>query len=341
MPKPLALICLPALLSPLAAQAVIVPASSATARGTTQLNTLIRNSGAPRTYMHGINASQLVSIPTGAVITGVSFRFMVFSSNTASWPPADISWNDYQIWIGPAIAPASFTGNFMTNFSATPVQVRKGPMRLPANTYKNTNPPAPQPNVWGEFYFDFQSTYTYTGGNLGLLFSHPGSTDTATALYLECLASDASTHGVAFSQSVFPPGTAGTGATFCVPRIHYGYGKGCAGTGGKTPMLVQTENTTGGKGGTIRVTVTNGPASAICVHILGVTRIAAPLPGGCTLLTPPILTLGVPLDTFGETFVPLPVPPNVSVAVNMQSAILDKGAPAGLTFTNGVEPAGK
>jgi hypothetical protein len=340
MPRTLALLALPLLLSPLTAQAIIVPAANAASRGTSGLNTLVRNSGNPRTYMLGINASQLTGIPNGAVITGVSFRFSVSTSNSPSWPAADINWTDYQIWAGPAIPTAMFTGDFMKNFSAAPVQVRSGPMRLPAGSFKNTSPTAPLPNPWAEFYFDFQTAYTYTGGDLGLLFSHPGSTDTAAAQFIDYVANNAAAHGVSYAQSIFPPGTAGVVSSFCIPRIHFGYGKGCPGTGNKTPMLVQTENASGGLGGKILCTTANGPAGAICVFILGVSRISAQLPNGCFLLTPPALTLPVVLDNFGAAVLPLTVPPAVKVTVNLQSAILDKGAKGGLTTTNGVEPAG-
>jgi threonine aldolase len=78
--------------STLLAQSVVVPNANATTLGTAQLNSIIRNAANPRSYQYGINASQLAGVPIGSVITGVSVRFMVFASNPASWPPADITW---------------------------------------------------------------------------------------------------------------------------------------------------------------------------------------------------------------------------------------------------------
>ena len=335
--------CLPFVVlgTALAAQSVVVPNANAATRGTSQLNSLIRNSANPRTYMYGIPAAELAGIPAGSMLTGVSFRFMVFASNSPSWPPADITWNDYQIFAGPAVAPASFTGNFLGNFSSPPVQVRSGPMRLPAGTYVNTTPPAPAPNAWGEFYFDFQTTYLYTGGDLGLLFSHPGSNDTATAQYLETVASSPSTHGVAFTQSVFPPGVAGASSTFCVIRVHHGYGRGCAGSGGRTPMLVANQGTSGAQGGPILLATANAPANAPCAYVVGAIRASLPLPNGCTLLLPPMVTVPLTLDAFGGNVLRLTVPPNVLGVIDVQTAVIDAGAPGNFTLTNGVEPVAR
>jgi hypothetical protein len=328
-----------ATLAPLEAQSVVVPNANANTRGTSQLNTLVRNSGNPRTYMLGINATELTGIPLGATINGVSFRFQVFTSNSPSWPVNPITWTDYQVFAGPVIPPAAFTGNFMANFTGTPVQVRSGPMTLPANTYTNTSPPAPAPNAWGEFYFDFQTPYVHVGGDLGLLFSHPGSTDTSVAQYLGTVASSAAGHGVALTQSTYPVGTGGASTTFCIPRIHYGFGRGCPGTGGRIPNLVQSGNTSGGLGGTILMTTTNAPALAPAIYLLGRSRASIPLPNGCTVLTTPIFTLVVPLDGNGTGAVPLSVPPGVIGGFTVQSVVVDLGAPLFLTVTNGIEPS--
>src|SRR5437868_15045655 len=102
MNKPAALLVL-VLATRLAAQSVIAPASSASVRGPSGLNTLVRDSGQPRTYMLGINASELAAIPLGSQINGVSFRSYVGTGSPASWPTADVTWTNYDISVGPAI----------------------------------------------------------------------------------------------------------------------------------------------------------------------------------------------------------------------------------------------
>lgn len=309
----------------LPAQSVVVPAANATVRGSSQLNSIIRNAANPRTYMFGINAGELAGIPVGAAINGLSLRFMPFGSNSASWPAADIVWNN-------------FTGNFMANFAAVPVQVRSGPMVLPAGSFTNTNPPAPGVNAWSTFYFDFQVPYVYTGGDLALLFSHPGSTDTATAQYPEVVASSAGTHGVAYVQSVYPVGTAGAVSTFYVHRLHFGFGSGCPGSGGKVPNLVQSQNTHGGLGGPIRLAIGNGPASGVGLVALGFVNVPIPLGNGCTLVTVPVASSLLLLDAAGNGAFTLNVPPGAVGSLLAQAVVIDSGAPGGFTVSNGVTP---
>ena len=52
----------------------------------------------------------LSGIPVGAMINGLSFRANVSMNGTTAWPPADATWNAYDIWLGPSIPLASWTG---------------------------------------------------------------------------------------------------------------------------------------------------------------------------------------------------------------------------------------
>jgi hypothetical protein len=114
------------------AQSVVVPAASANTSGTSGLNTLTRNSGNPRTYMLGVNASELAGIPVGEMIVGVSFR--AYSGTAAAWPVADVSWSDYEVSVGPCIPTTTFTTTFASNFLVPPVLVRDGAMVIPCPT---------------------------------------------------------------------------------------------------------------------------------------------------------------------------------------------------------------
>src|SRR5262245_18475513 len=58
--------------SPLVAQSVVVPNANATVSATTLLNNVVRETGMPRSYMLGINASELSAIPLGSLINGIS-----------------------------------------------------------------------------------------------------------------------------------------------------------------------------------------------------------------------------------------------------------------------------
>lgn len=327
-----------ALATTLSAQSIVVPNANASTRGTAQLNTIIRNAGNPRTYQYGVNAAELAGIPIGATITGVSLRFQAFSGNSASWPPADITWTNYDIWVGPANPTASWVADPFANFTTPPQQVRSGPMTLDANTYTNTSPPAPTPNAWGEFFFDFQNPFLYLGGDLGFLFSHPGSTDATTAQYPETVVSDATTYGVGRTQSVYPPGTATAGTTFYVMRLHYGFGIGCPGSSGTPPVLVQNGDTTGGLGGNILLQIGNAPANTATLFALGVASITAPLGNGCTLLIAPAANVLAIADGKGRSRLTIAVPPGITGSLFVQGGVLDAAAPGGFTMTNSVQP---
>jgi len=323
----------------LAAQSVVVPNANATVRGTGQLNSIVRNAANPRSYQYGVNAAELAGIPPGSVLTGVSLRFMAFGSNSASWPAADITWTTYDIYAGPAAPIASWGGDPNANFAAPPQLVRTGPMVLDAGSFTNTNPPAPTPNAWSEFYFDFQVPYLYLGGDLAFLFSHPGSTDPAQAQYPETVVSSAATYGAARNQSVYPAGTASTATTYYVMRIHYGYGMGCPGANNLTPVLVQSGDTTGGLGGTIVLQVANAPANGVGALVFGLGPVSLPLGNGCTLLTNPVATLLVLTNAKGRAPYSFQVPPGVQAAFNVQGAVLDPLAPGGYSMSNAVSPA--
>jgi hypothetical protein len=326
------------LLSGLAAQSVVVPNANANVRNNAQLNSIIRNAGNPRVYQWGVNASELAGIPIGAVITGVSLRFSTTATNTASWPPADITWNTYEIWAGEATPTATWVADPMQNFLLPPRQVRSGPMTLDANSFSNLNPPGTTPNPWSEFYFDFQQPYLYLGGDLAMLFAHPGSNDTALALFPETVPSSAAVHGVGRSQSVYPVGTNTVATTFYVMRVHYGFGFGCAGSNNQTPVLVQSGNTEGGLGGTINLQIGNAPANSAAAIVFGLGNASIPLPNGCNLLVNPLSTVVVFTNNNGRAALPFVVPPSIQAAFHVQGAVLDAGANGGFTVTNSVAP---
>lgn len=325
-----------ALTSTLLAQSVVVPAASENVATAGGLNTILRNSNAPRTYQYGVNAAGLTNLPIGNVITGVSVRFTT-GSNSPTWPPADITWSDYDIWVGPANPTAGWVGDPFLNFSLPPLQVRSGPLTLDAGTYVNTAVLVP-PNPWGEFYFDFQTPFQYLGGDLAVLFSHPGSNDLAVAQFPETVASNALTHGVGRSQAINPPGVATVATTFYVMRIHYGFDFGCIGSNGTAPTLVQNRNLTGGLGGNVRFTIVNAPPTALVAFILGNLQFSLPLNVNCNLFTDPALLFLDVTNLKGRAVLNVPVAPGVIGGMFAQGLVFDTLALDGFTMTNGVSP---
>jgi hypothetical protein len=315
------------------AQSIVVPAANAASRGTGGLNTLTRDLNNSRTYMLGIGASHLAGLPVGAVITGVSFRGNVTTSNAASWPAVDTTWANYDIQVGGAIPIASWTGSFASNFIAPPQVVRSGPMLVTAGSFtSSTSLPAPTPNPWGEFYFDFQVPYVYAGGDLGLYFTHGGSSITG-AFFLDNIASNVANDFVAFSQTVYQ-GTAGVSAAACIPRLHFGYGSGCPGASGTAPVLVSAGDLLGG--GTARLAVGNAVPGQLGLFLLGSGRTQIPLFGNCNLLVLPLQTLPFTLSANGRFALAQTVAPGILGTLDIQALTVDPAAPNGLVLTNGV-----
>ena len=311
----------------LQAQSVVVPASSANVSTGGGLNTLTRDLNNPRTYMLGLPASELAAIPQGSVITGLSFR--AYSAQAAAWPAADMTWADYEVRLGAAAPLATWTTTFATNFAGTPTQVRDGLLLVTAGTYTTTSP-APHPFT-NTLFFDFQDVYPYTGGDLAVHFTHPGA-NAAGALFLDVITGAPAT-GVAYSGTGFNVAT-GAVATFSIPRVHYGYGTTCPGTNNAKPVLNLTSNTTGG--GPITLGVGNARVSSPIAFLFGGVKINAPLPGGCALLTNPVVVLPAMTDANGRAFLNLTVPASAIGTVHIQSAVVDPVAPAGYVTTNGV-----
>ncbi|MCC6672154.1 MAG: hypothetical protein IT458_13920 [Planctomycetes bacterium] len=319
----------------LLAQSVVVPNANANTRGVSGLNTLTRNAGNPRTYMLGVPASELATVPVGAEIVGVSFRSYVGTANPATWPPSDTTWTDYEVTVGPAAPLNTWTGVFANQWAtgSTPVQVRDGAMLITTNTFaNNTSLPAPQPNPFGNFFWDFQKTFTYTGGDLALLFTHPGSSQATSAFYLDNGTNNPTT-GVAYAATGFQMAN-GTASSPYIARVHWGYGKGCAGTGNAVPMLVSAGDTTGG--GTATFSIANAKASSPAAVGFGIQRTSASLPNGCTLLTAPLVILPVTLDANGRFLLNLGIAPGVTGAMEAQAFVIDAGAPGGYCVSNGV-----
>ena len=74
-------------------QSVVIPNALTNTAGGGGTNTLLRDQGQPRTYMLGIPASELMAIPLGSIINGLSFRSTPIGAvNPVTWPPVDTTW---------------------------------------------------------------------------------------------------------------------------------------------------------------------------------------------------------------------------------------------------------
>ena len=310
-------------------QSVVVPNGNAAVRGNGGVNSL----AAVRTFMLGIPASELAGIPRGSVLNGVSFR--ASSGSGAAWPPGDVTYANCDVTVGYAHPIVNWVPGFMSNFVSTPLppaQVRTGPMVIEAGTYVRLGLPAPQPNPWGDFFWDFQKGFVYVGGDLGMLFTHPGNLTPAPPL-VDMLTTNPAA-GVCF-YSTTQQAASGTKANFFnITRIHWGYGHGCPGTGGMVPNLVQTNDVAGG--GAVTFGIANAPPGGVAFHVIGATPASVALPNGCTLLATPTIVFPVVLNANGRHALTASFPPGLSLTAHAQVFVIDPGAPGGFSASNGV-----
>ena len=138
-------------------------------------------------------------------------------------------------------------------------------------------------------------------------------------------------------------GTAGTDIFVNSPFGAWAYGAGLGGTGGMVPTLSGGGQPTPGRSFT--VDVANGLGAAPGVIILGGQPTSLPVSGGMLqvvpLLTLPLFLSGTPgVPGAGAFTLPVRVPNNeifVGVPLYFQALMLDVGATAGLSMTNGLE----
>lgn len=126
------------------------------------------------------------------------------------------------------------------------------------------------------------------------------------------------------------------------PGLVRQYGVSCPGTGGLAPLL-----TAGGcptATGSLWISLSGGLGGAMAFLFFGSSQASILLPGGCLLQISPIFAspvFALPLDGVGPGeggatvfAVPLGLSPGV---LTTQGLVLDAGAPAGYSVTNGVE----
>lgn len=141
-----------------AAQAdVVVPNASAGVEGDGTFS--LTSSGATgRTFQLTMAASQLAGL-VGQNITGLQWRLN--GAATANWPPAGVNFAQWDIYMGPGVAPAAMSNTFAANYSGPVTQVRAGALAIPAGAFTAGG----SPNAFGPA-INFDTPYAYAGGDL-------------------------------------------------------------------------------------------------------------------------------------------------------------------------------
>lgn len=235
--------------------AVVAPSTYTAVNGSGALNTLVRNSGYPRTYQMQFTPAVLGGLPVGARIT--ELRFRASTNNSAGFPTNTVTWSDYEITLARAANPvAGMSTTFAANM-LSPVLVKSGPLSIGPNTFAMGG----SPNPFGSFVV-FDTPYVYQGGDLVMLFTHPGS-DSANTIYLDAVTAQTPGYGTDFrALSATSFGAAsGVGASATIVQIVF------------TPTISQTIALVG----TNVILSGTGGLSNATYRILTSTNLASPM----------------------------------------------------------------
>jgi hypothetical protein len=249
--------------APAGPPAVVAPVNYTAVVGNGGLNTLLRNTNAPRTYQMQFTSNALGGLPAGARITALGFR--LYTNTTVNFPATAVHWSDYEITLAQAANPiSSMSANFQANL-LNPVKVKSGVLSLGANQFTAGG----NPNAFGTLCV-LDTPYVYQGGDLVMHFTHTGSDSLSTA-FLDAVTNSSPGYGTSFralSATTFGA-TSGTAASVTIVELVF------------TPTITQTIvlngdqvliNGAGGLGGTT-------------YRILTATNVALPLAQWTPLVT--------------------------------------------------------
>lgn len=202
-----------------AAQAVVVPNALAATEGDGAFF-LTTTTAAGRTFQVTIAANQLTGL-VGMTLQGICFR--INNTVTTAWPPANVSIADWDIFLGPGVAPSAMSNTFASNFTGTPTQVRNGPISFNMGDFPVGNSGS-TPNAFGP-PIAFDTGYLYTGGDLTLemrFLNQTGSTTQASFDAAAAASGPGNGWGVDFAGrwTSNAAGTSGGNANFLVTSFH-------------------------------------------------------------------------------------------------------------------------
>ena len=144
----------------------VVPPAAQVRTGTFQTRSALAND--PRTFQFIVSASELIGLPRGSVISGMTFRV---DGNGAAFPPSNATFTDYEIYLStPAVAVGSMSATFANNEGSNRLMVRDGELRIPAGAF----PGGSGVNAFGPTIGFNQRGFVYPGGDLCVTIKHSG-----------------------------------------------------------------------------------------------------------------------------------------------------------------------
>jgi len=243
------------LAGPAAPPSVVAPDDYTSVAGNNGLNTLVRGTGAARTYQMQFTPDAMGGLPAGARIMALGFR--LDKNAAANFPVATtVTWSDYEVRLAQAANPIT---NISTTFAANllnPVLVKDGALSIGANQFSAGG----NPNPFGALAV-LDTPYVYQGGDLVMHFTHNGSDSTNTA-FLDAVTNASPGYGISFRALSANAFGATTGAAASVTIVEIVF----------TPTITQTIARTGNQ---VIINGAGGLAGAT-YRILTATNVALP-----------------------------------------------------------------
>ncbi|MBL0869816.1 MAG: hypothetical protein IBJ18_04490 [Phycisphaerales bacterium] len=204
------------------ADEVVVPESLRNVPGNSSTNTLLRETGNPRTLQIILGRQQLAGIAPGSLLSSLAVR--IKSDGTGAWPSAPLSFSNYSVNVATAINPASaFSNTFASNTAADSTVVFNAPLSISANQFPGG---APSTGV-NDFatLLNFSAPVLYHGQDIAITLRHPGSNaPTGTTRFLDAINNTNANYGTGGIAAISAVGaTTATGAAAPAPIIKLGF----------------------------------------------------------------------------------------------------------------------
>jgi hypothetical protein len=194
----------------LATDSHVVPNGYADAPGTA---TFLFLTTGERTYQMIIHEDQLTDL-VGRDLMSVTWRLPGIAS--VDWPATDANFTNFDIHVGPGVAPEDRTLVFTDNYAGPQTQVRSGPLTIPAGSFTHGF----SPNPFG-FRVQFDTPWLYAGGHLIVEIRRSGHDATTRSMDSVGTSPDFG-YGTQFAavwQSNYQPVGSGTQGNFVIVEI--------------------------------------------------------------------------------------------------------------------------
>lgn len=204
------------------ADEAVVPASLLSSPGNANTNTLLRESGNPRTLQIILGRQQLSGIAPGSILSSIAVR--IKSDGTGVWPASPLSFSNYSVSVATAVNPASaFSNTFASNTAADNAVVFNAPLSITAGQFPGG---APSTGV-NDFatLLNFSAPVLYHGQDIAITLRHPGSTaPNGTTRFLDAINNSNANYGLGGIAAISAVGATNTsGAAAPAPIIKLGF----------------------------------------------------------------------------------------------------------------------